>query len=117
MSYNLQNNNTWVNQNFRTILITEGEDAQDPSLISLLENNAVEQTPCAPKMVDDGAVQSNLTDVADSIRSSVKKTGALSFPNDFLTELGRLPYSYEINTTVQHGSFVGNSRVVAGGGG
>ena len=115
MSYNLQNSNTWVNQNLRTILITGGEDIQNPSLISLLENNAIEQTPCSPKMIDDGAVQSNLTDVADSIRNSVKKTGALNFPNDFLTELGRLPCSYEITTVVNHGSSVGNSRIVAGG--
>ena len=115
MSNNLHNNNAWANRDYRTIVIEGGADATNPLLISWLESNAVQQEISDPQMLDVEQLESGLTDIADSIRTTTKKSDVLAFPEGFLGKLDQLPVSYAISATITDGSAVGSGRIVEGG--
>ena len=97
MPNNLENNDTWIDKEYRTIRIKGGTDATNASLISWLETNAVQQEDRDAQMLDVAQLESDLTDVADSVRAQTKISNLLAFPNDFQSQLDSLPASYNIS--------------------
>lgn len=91
----------WTNANYRTISITGGSDATNSTLIAWFEANAVQQ-------IDYLTTTSEITSIADAIRTKGGTSASLVYPTGFVTAIQNLPSGGSTPTQTKSVSYTSN---------
>lgn len=83
--FNGYNSTPWVNNNYKTINIIGGADVADSDLITFLETYATNRT--SEYLTNNSEISS----IADAIRTKGGTSASLVYPNGFITAIQNLP--------------------------